>query len=149
MANDRLASVVQCTSRIQLMTEGGWQYSSPLVRESGGPEIPLLDTPDAISIVSLVVGDIDMLARELSCLVDEARALGIDPVAMCQVDLPGLARAYQQLAMDLGAAAQRAVETMRQPPKPERKRRASAASVASNANQTSLLPGEEPESSES
>jgi hypothetical protein len=135
MANDRLAAVVQCTTRIQLMTEGGWQYSSPIVRESGGPEIPLLDVPDAISIVSLMVGDIDMLARELSCLAEESRTLGIDSVAMCQVDLPSLALAYQQLAMDLGSAAQRAVDAMRQPAKPERRRRA-------NSKQTSLLPDE-------
>lgn len=150
MANDRLASVVQCTSRIQLLTEGGWQYSSPLVRESGGARIPLLDVPDAISIIALMVGDIDQLSKELFTLIEESKTLGIDPVAMCQVDLPNLARAYQQLAMDLATASQRAIDAMKQPVgKPERRRRSngSSAPAGSSTNQTSLL-SEEQEASE-
>lgn len=140
MANDKLAAVVQHISRVQLMTEGGWQYSSPLVRETGGNEVPLLDTPDAISIVALVVGDIDLLSRELFALVDEARTLGIDSIGMCRVDLPGLARIYQQLAMDLGTASQKAIEQLKQPMRAERKRRAS---TATTATQTSFLPDDD------
>lgn len=140
MANDKLAAVVQHISRVQLMTEGGWQYSSPLVRESGGNEVPLLDTPDAISIVALVVGDIDLLSRELFALVDEARTLGIDSIGMCRVDLPGLARIYQQLAMDLATASQKAIEQLKQPMRAERKRRAS---TTTTATQTSFLPDDD------
>jgi hypothetical protein len=139
MANDKLGLVVRCTSRIQLLTEGGWQYSSPLIREAGGEAVPLLDTPDAISIVSLVVGDLDELSRDLFGLVEVASSLGIDTVAMCQVDLPTQARVYQQLAMDLGSAAQRAVDALRQSAtaKPERRR---ARANGSSSKQTSLIP---------
>lgn len=145
MANDKLKAVVTCTSRIQLLTEGGWQYSSPLVRQNGGEKIPLLDTSDAISIIALVAGDVDILSRELSTLVDEAKALGFDPIAMCQVDLATQARVYQQLAMDLATASNRAIDGLKQSgqAKPERRRRSNGASVA--ASQTSLLRDEQQE----
>jgi hypothetical protein len=146
MANDRLAAVVSVTSRIQLVTEGGWQYSSPLVREQGGKEIPLLDTPDALSMMALIVGDLDLLSRDLYALVEEAKGLGIDAAAMCGVDLATSARVYQQLAMDLGTASQRAIEAMAQskPAGPGRRRRsngASASAAPESPSQTSLLSG--------
>lgn len=143
MANDRLAAVVQCTARIQLLTEGGWQYSSPLVRESGGHAVPLLDTPDALSLVALVVGDLDILSKELFGLVDQAKDLGIDPLAMCQVDLATSARVYQQLAMDLATASQRAIDAMRQPAKPERRRRSNGAgSTSSTTSEAPINPNQ-------
>lgn len=155
MANDKLKAVVQCTARIQLVTEGGWQYSSPLVRESGGSEVPLLDTPDAISIVALMVGDIDQLSRELFALVEEAKSLGIDPMAMCSLDLPCLARTYQQLAMDLATASQRAIENMqgsqlansatRQSRRRGPKANGAGSSTTPATNQTSLLDAEFPD----
>lgn len=147
MANDKLKAIVTCTSRIQLLTEGGWQYSSPLVREAGGDAVPLLNTSDAISIAALVAGDVDILSRELFALVDETKTLGFDPVAMCQVDLATQARVYQQLAMDFATATQRAIEGLKQSAqgKPERRRRSNGASVApaSNTSQTSLLRDEQ------
>lgn len=141
MANDKLKAIVTCTSRIQLLTEGGWQYSSPLVRQTGGEAIPLLDTSDAISIVALVAGDVDILSRELFGLFEESKALGFDSLAMCQVDLATQARVYQQLAMDLATATQRAIESLKQSAQPKERRRRSngSASAAPASNQTSFL----------
>lgn len=145
MANEKLNQVVQVVSRIQLLTEGGWQYSSPLIREEGEPRgIPLLETPDSISLVQLVVGDIDQLHRELVRLVEDAKGLGIDTVTICGADIAAQARAYQQLAMDLGTAAQRALETMREAPAPRRRR----ANLSTSDRQTKLPTCEEETPSE-
>lgn len=152
MATDRekLNQVVELLAEVRTVLDGGWHYSSPLLRlrraDEGNPDL-LVERADCLSMVAEVISDVDRVSDHLAALSDRANELGVDTTVLCGADLPLLARTYKALAVALGNAANDAVDTLTATaPKPDRKRapRAPKASAASSPNnQTSLLEREQ------
>ena len=139
---EKLSQIVTFLAEVRTILDGGWHYSSPLIRahdlaNSGGC---IIERPDALGIVADVVADIDLVSSSLFGMATRATELGIDTVTLCGADLGLLARVYQQLAQDISNAANRAVDTLSPAAKPERKRapRTPKASPSSSLNQGSL-----------
>jgi hypothetical protein len=157
LATDRekLNQVVELLAEVRTVLDGGWHYSSPLLRlrraDEGNPNL-LLERADCLSMVAEVISDVDRVSDHLAALSERANALGVDTVILCGADLALLARTYKGLAVSLGNAANDAVDALTtSAPKAERKRapRAPKASTTSSpSNQTSLLEQEHDTSSE-
>jgi len=144
---EKLNQIVEFLAQVRSILDGGWHYSSPLIRTRG---TMLVERPDALGIVADVVADVDLVSSSLFQMASRATELGVDTVTLCGADLGLLARVYQQLAQDISNAANRAIETLSPVPKAERKRatRPKASTPSSPTNQTSLLDQEHDTSSE-
>lgn len=149
---EKLSQIVEFLAQVRTILDGGWHYSSPLIRTSDSSPhgTMLVERPDALGIVADVVADVDLVSSSLFQMAARATELGVDTVTLCGADLGLLARVYQQLAQDISNAANRAIDTLSPAPKAERKRatRAPKASASSPTNQTSLLEQEHDTSSE-
>ncbi len=138
---DKLSQVVEFLAQVRLILDGGWHYSSPLIRQIPDAPAPLVERPDALSIVADIVKDLDSVSSTLGELATRAIELDVDTVALCRADLGLLARVYQGLAQDVSAAANRAIDQLTISAKPERKARTPRQPKASSTNnpaQTSL-----------
>lgn len=138
---DKLSQIVEFLAQVRLILDGGWHYSSPLIRQVPDAPAPLIERPDALSIVADVIRDLDGVSSTLGELATQAVALNVDTVALCRADLGLLARVYQGLAQEISTAANHALEQLTAPAKPERKPRTPRqpkASGTSNPAQTSL-----------
>ena len=153
---EKLRSIVELLSEVRLMLDGGWHYSSPIVRMRANQpyvktdaqgvleEIVLepcgvvIERPDALSIVAELVSDLDRTSAMLSCLDERAKELGVDTRLMVGADLTLLTRVYAQLTQDISRAANDAVDALKDapPPRAERKRRVTA--MAATPAQTVL-----------
>lgn len=143
---EKLAAIVTLLSEVRLMLDGGWHYSSPIIRlravegpkgeDNLDPCGVIIERADALSMVAELVSDLDRTSTAIMCLDEQARDLEVDTKVMCGADLALLARVYQKLAQEISRAANDAVDALRPPvpAKPERKRRG-----LGNAGQTSLL----------
>jgi len=145
---EKLSQVVEFLAQVRTILDGGWHYSSPLIRhESNQTRVIVTERPDALGIVADVVTDLASVSSVLFTLEERARELDVNTVALCQADLGLLARTYQVLAQDISNAANRAIEALTAAaPKAERKRapRAPKASASSSSsNQTLLLEQDE------
>lgn len=149
---EKLNQIVEFLAQVRSILDGGWHYSSPLIRtgDSSPHGTMLVERPDALGIVADVVVDIDLVSSSLFQMATRATELGVDTVTLCGADLGLLARMYQQLAQDISNAANRAIDTVSPAPKAERKQRASRTPKAAGSatNQTSLLDQEHDTSSE-
>lgn len=146
---EKLSAIVTLLSEVRLMLDGGWHYSSPIIRlravegpkgeENLDPCGVIIERADALSMVAELVADLDRTATAIMCLDQQAIELEVDTKVMCGADLGLLARVYQKLAQDVSRAANEAVDALKPPPstKPERKRR--SPTNASSSAQTSLL----------
>lgn len=144
MATDteKLNQIVEFLAQVRTILDGGWHYSSPLIRtgDSSPHPVMLVERPDALGIVADVVADIDLVSSSLFQMAARAAELGVDTVTLCGADLGLLARVYQALAQDISNAANKAVDTLSPAPKAERKPRATRTPKSgSTTNQTSLL----------
>ncbi|MFA5053795.1 MAG: hypothetical protein WC565_07040 [Parcubacteria group bacterium] len=153
MATDteKLSQIVEFLAQVRTILDGGWHYSSPLIRhESNETRVMLVERPDALGIVADVVTDLASVSSVLFTLEERAKELNVDTVVLCQADLGLLARTYQLLAQEISNAANRAIDTLTvTAPKAERKRapRTPKASPSSSpTHQTSLLEQDEPTS---
>lgn len=138
---EKLSAIVTLLSEVRLMLDGGWHYSSPIIRlravegpkgeDNLDPCGVVIERPDALSMVAELVADLDRTATSIMCLDEQARELEVDTKVMCGADLTLLSRVYQKLAQDISRAANEAVDALRPPvaTKPERKRRGSAATA--------------------
>lgn len=134
---EKLSQIVEFLAEVRTILDGGWHYSSPLIRT--GPTM-LVERPDALGIVADVVADIDLVSSSLFHMATRATELGVDTVTLCGADLGLLARVYQQLAQDISNGANRAIDSLSPAPKAERKQRTSRVPKGSSTtNQTSLL----------
>jgi hypothetical protein len=146
---EKLYAIVTLLSEVRLMLDGGWHFSSPIIRlraaeaptgdENLDPCGVIIERPDALSMVAELVADLDRTATAIMCLDQQASELEVDTKVMCGADLGLLSRVYQQLAQDVSRAANTAVDALKPPPttKPERKRR--SPTTSSSSAQTSLL----------
>lgn len=153
MATDteKLSQIVEFLAQVRTILDGGWHYSSPLIRhESNETRVTLVERPDALGIVADVVTDLASVSSVLFTLEERAKELNVDTVVLCQADLGLLARTYQLLAQEISNAANRAIDALTvTTPKAERKRapRTPKASPSSPpTHQTSLLEQDEPTS---
>ena len=137
---EKLSAIVTLLSDVRQMLDGGWHYSSPVIRlravrpigeENFDPCGVVIERSDALSIVAEIVSDLDRTASTIACLDMQATELEVDTKVMCGADLALLARVYQKLAQDISRAANEAIDQLRPPvaTKPERKRRGSAATA--------------------
>jgi hypothetical protein len=142
---EKLDQIVDALAKVQLLLDGGYQYSSPVLRspELSGNEAPnfLAVEPDGVSLVFAIASDFESVSLMLSELAGKAVALAIDTKMLCGVDLELMARIYEKLAIDLGTAAHAAKEVATSAgttaaPKPERRK---STRIAKPSNQTSLL----------
>lgn len=126
MATDteKLSQIVEFLAEVRTVLDGGWHYSSPLIRnDPSRPLHPMLvERPDALGIVADVVVDLDGVSGMLFGMAARAAELGVDTVTLCNADLGLLARVYQALAQEISAAANKAISTLSPAVKPERKR---------------------------
>ena len=123
---EKLARIVQLLAAVRSAVDGGWCYSSPLIRSGtmNGSPAPMFESPDALGVLSVVAADAHDLSNHLSELHHEARDLGVDTVALCSVNLDALAGIYLQLSLEIQASV-RVAQGEAQPaaPKPEGRRR--------------------------
>lgn len=123
------------------MLDGGWHFSSPLIRKRSVSEggALVIEHSDCLSMIAETIVDIDRVADHLSVLAEQAEQLGVDAKALCGADLPLLARTYKALGVAIGNAANDAVEalTLAAASKP-RGRKPKVAQVG-DSGQTSLL----------
>lgn len=150
---EKLSQIVEFLAQVRTILDGGWHYSSPLIRhESNETRVMLVERPDALGIVADVVTDLVSVSSVLFTLEERAKELNVDTVVLCQADLGLLARTYQQLAQEISNAANRAIDALTAAaPKVERKRapRTPKASTSSSpTNQTSLLDQQQDTTSE-
>jgi hypothetical protein len=150
---EKLSQIVEFLAEVRTILDGGWHYSSPLIRhESNQTRVMVIERPDALGIVADVVTDLASVSSCLYSLDQRAKELDVNTVVLCGADLELLARTYQALAQEISNAANRAVDTLTAAaPKVERKRapRAPKASASSSpTSQTSLLEQEHDTSSE-
>ena len=152
MATDteKLSQIVEFLGHVRIVLDGGWHYSSPLIRaEASLPQHSMLvERPDALGIVADVVVDLDGVSSNLFAMAARAAELGVDTVVLCGADLGLLARVYQALAQDISAAANKAISTLSPAVKPERKRGPRSKPPADGHGQTSLLESEQDSSVE-
>jgi hypothetical protein len=146
MATDteKLSQIVEFLAEVRTILDGGWHYSSPLIRrEASLPQHSMLvERPDALGIVADVVVDLDAVSGTLFAMAARAAELGVDTVDLCGADLGLLARVYQALAQDVSTAANKAVSALTPATKPERKRGPRSKPPADGRGQTSLLESE-------
>ncbi len=140
---DKLAQIVELLAEVQTVLDGGWYYSSPLIRNGLTTALaagPLVTTPDALSIVAAVVADTADVATYLMRLAERATNLEVDVLALCNADLTLLSRVYLKLSQDISTAANEAVDALRPTEKPEapRRRARQSKSSAPSSSQTSL-----------
>lgn len=150
---EKLAAIVTLLSEVRLMLDGGWHYSSPIIRlraveapKGEGNLDPcgvIIERADALSMVAELVADLDRTATSIMCLDQQAIELEVDTKVMCGADLALLARVYQKLAQDISRAANEAVTALTPPPatKPERKRRGSTSTQTSLPTTFKTNPG--------
>jgi len=127
---DKLKATVTLLAEVQRALDGGWYYSSPLVRE-GVFENPAIiqESPGAIGIVRMVAEDVNALATYLLTLQERAVALGIDTCAICGANLSRLAGVHLRLAEELALVVSNAegdLAPIEATAVPERKRRGRA-----------------------
>jgi len=142
----KLRQIVQILAEVRILLDGGWHYSSPIIRTKSEM---LLETPDALGIVNEIVVDLELLSTSLFEVHSRTSDLGVNTMELCGADLELLARAYQQLSQDIAMAVTRANDLLMPAAKPERKRAArtpktspsSPSSPSSTSNQVSLLDG--------
>lgn len=149
MATDKekLEQLVHFLAEVHNVLDGGWQYSSPLIRArriAGGNPSFLVDESDCLSIVAQVVSDIDRASDKLDALATQATELNVDTRSLCGADLPLLAKTYKALAIAIGNAANDAIDALATATPAAKERRPRKTKVAQTDNQTSLL-GSEPE----
>lgn len=153
MANpntERLAQIVELLGRISTLIDGGYQYSSPLVRDKyqGKYSGPLVHHNGVLELLNSIATDVSHLGAELQAANELATTLGVDTVAMCQADLPVLSRAYDALCIDIVAACVRASEVISPPAKQaerqRRPRKSSSSSATPSDGQSGLFEGAEP-----
>jgi hypothetical protein len=130
MNAEKLVKVCELLGKLRTTLDGGWYYSTPLLRTHDAVPVEWSDIwqskPDALSIVAEVVADLDRISATLHELTAQAAELQIDTVQVCGADLGLLARVYTQLAQDVSASANKAVEALRPPPAPRRGRKPNA-----------------------
>lgn len=142
MATDteKLSQIVEFLAEVRTVLDGGWHYSSPLIRnDPSRPLHPMLvERPDALGIVADVVVDLDGVSGMLFGMAARAAELGVDTVTLCNADLGLLARVYQALAQEISAAANKAISTLSPAVKVERKRAPRSRPPAEEDKQVSL-----------
>ncbi len=131
---ERLAQIVKLLARISMLIDGGYQYSSPLVRENYGDKYagPLVHHNGVLELLNAVATDVGHLGAELQAANELATSLGVDTIAIFSADLPALARACDALCIDIVAACVRASDTISPAKAPERTRRARTKALASS-----------------
>lgn len=145
----KLRQIVQILAEVRTLLDGGWHYSSPIIRTQSEM---LLETPDALGIVNEIVVDLELLSTSLFEVHARTSDLGLNTVELCGADLELLARVYQALSQDIAVAVTRAKDLLMPAAKPERKRAprtpkvspsspSSPNSSSSTSNQVSLLDG--------
>lgn len=143
----KLDEIVRFLADVRNVLDGGWHYSSPLIRlrrsDEGNPSV-LVEESDCLSMVAQVVSDVDRVSDTLDALSTRATELGVNTVQLCGADLPLLARTYKALAIAIGNAANDALDALTATAaasKPARKGRQGR--QKSDDNQTSLLRSEQ------
>lgn len=119
---NKLEQICELLTDVRALLDGGWHYSSPIIRRRNSSGL-LVEHADCLSMVAEVIVDIESVSGQLSDLSAKAESLSVDTVALCNADLPLLARTYKALALAISNAANEAVDALTTPaPKAERKR---------------------------
>jgi hypothetical protein len=124
---DRLSQITNLLARVRTLLDGGWHYSSPLVRGSHAEHYgnqPLVERPNALDVLESVAQDLDHLSQELATANDTANELKLDTMVLCQANLELLATIYMNLSIELYSALAKARESLAETkPKVERPRK--------------------------
>jgi hypothetical protein len=134
---ERLGQIVELLARLCLLLDGGYHYSSPLVRERFHEGKTTLETPvvhhnGLLDLLQDISHDLNHLGAEIRAAQDLAAQLGVDPVALCGADLPALGRAFDGLCLDLVTAVGKAHEIIDPPAKVDRPKRMRTRALASS-----------------
>lgn len=145
---ERLGRIVELLARLSLLLDGGYQYSSPLVRERFHEGKTTLETPlvhhnGFLELLNEVGTDLNHLGAEIRAAQDLAAQLGVDPLALCGADLSALSRVFDGLCLDLVSAVGRAREIIDPPSKADKPKRTRTRALASSPppdGQSGLFP---------
>lgn len=145
---ERLGQIVELLARLSLLLDGGYQYSSPLIRQRFAEgrttlETPLLHHNGLLDLLNEVGNDLNHLGSEIRAAQDVATQLGVDSVALCGADLPALGRAFDGLCLDLITAVGKAREIIDPPTKADKAKRTRTRALASSPppdGQSGLFP---------
>lgn len=122
MNAEKLKEIVNLLAQVRSLLDGGWHYSSPLIRDE--PNLQgLLERADALGMVVEIGTDLGMLAAALGASSEKAKELDVDTRQLCGADLALLSKTYGELSAAVSTAATAALEVLTSPDQPERKTR--------------------------
>lgn len=148
----KLAQIAELLAAVRTLLDGGYHYSSPFLRSRGDSEDqapPMIrERADGLSLLSDIVSDLQSVAVSLDQLDDQAKDLKLNTVAVCGVDLGLYTKIYDQLATDIKAAVQVAIDGLaangESAAKPERRKAARAPKSPSKQTTLSVIESETP-----
>lgn len=148
----KLAQIAELLAAVRTLLDGGYHYSSPFLRSRGDTDAeapPMIrEKADGLSLLSDIVSDLQSVAVSLDQLDDQAKELKLNTVAVCGVDLSLYTRVYDQLATEIKAAVQVAIDGLaangESAAKPERRKATRAPKSSSKQTQLSVLESETP-----
>lgn len=150
MNAEKLHQVVELLAQVRMVLDGGWHYSSPILR-GGLPPSMLVERSDALSMVAEVIKDLDAVSSTLFALSSRAEELEVDTKSMCGADLDLQGRVYQKLAQDISRAANEAVDSLTATEMKPQRRKSTRVPKSNGSSQTALvlendtMPPSEPE----
>lgn len=142
----KLAQIAELLAAVRTLLDGGYHYSSPFIRSRGdsddSPPPMIREKADGLSLLSDIVSDLQNVALSLDNLDDQAKDLKLNTIAICGVDLALYTRVYDQLATDIKAAMQTAIDGLanngESVAKPERRKPGRTPKSTSTSKQTML-----------
>lgn len=142
----KLAQIAELLAAVRTLLDGGYHYSSPFLRSRGDSDDqapPMIrERQDGLGLLSDIVSDLQSVALSLAELDDQAKELKLNTQAICGVDLSLYTRIYDQLATDIKAAVQIAIDGLaangESAAKPERRKAARVPKAPPSSKQTTL-----------